>query len=328
MSEFCHLHCHSNRSFFDGLAPVPDLVEQAAKLGQPGIALTDHGNVFGAAQFFAACKEHGIKGMIGMEAYEAVPHEWDVERDKHILTRKFDSGQPRYHHLTIWCATLEGWHNLCALHGQSFTKNYRPKNQPLLDRASLERHHEGLMIGLGCMASKTNFALANEGLDAAYEAAKWYVEVFEGRVYCEVMANLPEQQAALRDQRKLAQKLGLTTVADNDVHYLERQDGVEGGTHHTLVQARAHRKKDVEKSDDRSEAGYGQWYGTDEFFLKSEQEMLETSGLRPDEIARTAEVMARCEFDFDALGRPAPPVAPVPEPGDDPAFDSWIEMAA
>lgn len=262
-----------------------------------------------------------------MEAYEAVPHEWDAERDKAILTRQWDGGQSRYFHLTIWVADLTGWRNLCQLHSQSFTKNFRPKNQPLLDRASLERHSDGLMIGLGCMASRVNRALATDGLDDAYKAAKWYTEVFEDRVYCEVMANLPEQQALLRDQRKLAKKLGRPTVATNDVHYLERSDGAEGGTHHILVQARAHRKKDVEKTDDKSEAGYGKWYGTDEFYLKSAQQMKETSGLQEDEVERTGEVMARCEFDFSGLTHPAPPVAPVPEPGEDKAFDKWLKMA-
>lgn len=322
--DFCHCHCHSTRSFFDGLTPVQDLVERAAELSQPGIALTDHGNVFAAAQFFKACKKHGIKGIIGMEAYEAIPHEWDRERDIGLVKRKFGEG-PRYHHLTMWVQDLKGWENLCALHTISFTHNFKPRNQPLIDRATLERHSDGIMIGLGCMSSKTNITLAHQGLDSAYDIAKWYPEVFGDRVFLEVMANLPEQQAMLRDQRKLATKLGVPVIATNDVHYRDQSDGREHGAHHILVQARAYKRKEkAEQSEDRSDAGYGQWYGTDEFFLKSGDQMLATGGLQRDEIERTVEVLDRVDFDFNALEEPAPPVAPVPDPGTDVEFDDFL----
>lgn len=326
--DFCHCHLHSNRSFFDGLTPIQDLVEKAAELGQPGIALTDHGNVYNAAQFFKACDKHGIKGIIGMEAYEAVPDEFILERDKPILKRPFGEG-PRYHHLTIWVQNLTGWENLCALHSTSYTGEFKPYNQPLIDRAHLAAHSEGLMIGLGCMASKMNVTLSREGPDAAYEIAKFYAETFPGRVYMELMANLPEQQAALRDQRKIATRLGVPCIADNDVHYRDRADGREHGAHHILVQARAYGKKEKEEeSEDRSDAGYGKWYGTDEFFLKSAEEMLATGGLQKTEIEQTVELLDRVEFDFSALEEPAPPVAPVPDPGEDQEFDLFMEEHA
>ena len=326
-TECCQLHCHSTSSFFDGLAPVDELVERAAALGQPGIALTDHGNIFGAAKFFKACKKHGIKGVIGMEAYEAVPHAWDPERDKAIMDRKFDEG-PRYFHLTMWAQDLQGWQNLCGLHSDSFRLHHKPKNQPLVDRAMLEKRSEGLMIGLGCMASRTNRAMAEQGPDAAYEAAKWYVEVFGDRVYAEVMGNLPEQMALINDQRKLATKLGVPVIATNDVHYVTQEDGRENGPHHALVQARAFKKKEKEEqSDDKSDAGYGKWYGTDEFYLKSRAEMLTTGGINAAEIDRTLEVLDRVTFDFYSIAEPAPPVAPVPVPGEDPEFDQFLAMA-
>jgi DNA polymerase III subunit alpha len=323
MIDFCHLHCHTSRSFFDGLTPVEDLVERCAELEQPGMAITDHGNVFAAAQFFKACGKQGVKGMIGMEAYEAVPHAWDREEHKEIYKRRFGEG-PRYFHLTMWVQDLQGWENLCALHTISYTHNFKPRNQPLIDRATLERHSEGIMIGLGCMASRTNQVLKHDGVDAAYEAAKWYPEVFGDRVYMELMGNLPEQQALLRDQRKLATRLGVERVATNDIHYRDREDGVEHGAHHVLVQARAFkRKRGAERSEDKSDAGYGRWYGTDEFYMKSGQDMLATGGLQKDEIAQTVEVLDRTSFDFSQLHQPAPPIAPIPETGADPEFDAF-----
>lgn len=325
MTDFCHCHCHSSRSFFDGLTPIEDLVARAAALGQPGIALTDHGNVFNAVQFFTACEKHGIKGIIGMEAYEAVPHQWDRERDKAILARKFDE-DPRYHHLTLWVRDLQGWENLCALHTNSYTWNFKPKNQPLIDRAQLEAHHEGLMVGLGCLASKTNMALTR-GEDA-YEAAKFYVETFGAdNVYCEVMGNLGDQQRLIRPQRALAQRLGVKVVGTNDVHYERQEQGRENGPHHILVQARAHRSKkaeDEDKSSDKSDATYGQWYGTDEFFLKSTDQMLGTGGIEAADLATSIEILDRVEFDFEATKHPQPPTAPVPAFGEDMEFDLFI----
>jgi DNA polymerase-3 subunit alpha len=324
MDNFVHCHCHDSRSFFDGLNPCADLVERAAELGQPGIALTNHGNLYSAAQFFKACEKHGIKGIIGMEAYEAVPHQWDRERDKAIVKRKWDEG-PRYFHLTIWVKDLQGWENLCALHSKSFGWNYKPGNQPLIDRASLEEHHEGLMIGLGCMASRTNVAMAT-GYEDPYEAAKWYPEVFgPENVYCELMGNLAEQQALIRPQRALAQRLGVAEVGTNDVHYVHREDGAEHAAHHSLVQARAYRRKDAaEKSKDKSDEGYGQWYGSDEFFLKTRADMLATPGIIASDLDRTLEILDKATFDFSAMQAPAPPVAPVPVLGEDPNFDTFL----
>jgi DNA polymerase III subunit alpha len=327
MSQCVHLHCHSAYSFYDGLATVDELVGKAAMLGQPGIALTDHGNAFGAAAFFSACDKHGIQGMIGMEAYEAVPHSFDMERDGKIFNVKWAdlNGQDRYYHITLWVKDAVGWGNLCRLHSQSFSADYFPsqRGKPLIDRASLERYNEGLMIGLGCAASRTNRALAR-GEDP-YGHARWYADVFGDRAYVEVMANLQEQQALLRDQRKLAQRLGLSVVATNDVHYVDRADGRERGPHHTLVQARFHRKsQEAEQSGDKSDAGFGQWYGSDGFYLKSYDEFLDTGGLMPDEIDRTVEVWDRADFHLKQVVSPKPPVAPVPQIGEDRDFDAYL----
>lgn len=325
MSEFVHLHAHSTYSFLDGLAPVGDLVAKAKAVGQRGIALTDHGNLFGAPQFFQACAEHDMKGVIGMEAYEAVPFAWDTEEHGHLF-KQYD--EPRYHHLTLWAMDLAGWKNLCQLHSISYTKRFKPRNQPLIDRATLEQHSEGLMVGLGCIASKTNKQLMNNDPDQAYEVAKWYKEVFGDRAYMEVMANTADQQALLRGQRKVAEKIGIPVIATNDVHYVDQADGAENGCHHTLVQARRWKSKNVEKSKDKSDSGFGSWYGSDGFFVKSRSEMLQTGGLLEEEIDRTAEVLDRVSFDPASLPEPQPPQAVVPEPGDDPLFDIWLQNAA
>lgn len=326
-TEFCHCHSHSRFSFKDGLAAVDELVARAAELGQPGFGLTDHGVLFGAPDLFKACKEHGVRGMIGMEAYEAVPHTFDLERDNEIFKIKWSdlAGRDRYYHLTLWVLNETGWKNLCELHTRSHTPTYFPtqRGKPLLDRANLEELSEGLAVGLGCVASRTNVTLARTGEDAAYKQAKWYAEVFGDRCLVEVMGNTSDQQALLRGQRKLAKRLGVRTLATNDVHYLERTDGVEHGPHHILVQARAYKRADTEKSSDLSDDGFGSWYGTDGFYLKSAEEMLATGGLLPEDLAESVTLLDRVSFDFSALPKPKPPVAAVPGVGDDPAFDAF-----
>lgn len=323
------LHVHSTKSFKDGLTPVSDLVEGAAARGMPGMGLTDHGVLFGAPDLFKACAKAGIKGVIGMEAYEAVPHQFDMERDGGVFKIKWAdlNGQDRYYHLTMWVLNEIGWRNLCAIHSKSWTRAYNPtvRGKPLVDRATLEEHSEGLMVGLGCMASRTSQSLIRGGEEQAYEAAKWYKDVFEDRLVMEIMGNLPEQQAMIRGQRRVATRLGAPVLAVNDVHYLDREDGVEDGPHHIVVQARAFKKADQEQSGDKSDDGFGQWYGSDGFWLKDGAAMMATGGFQVDEVVRSVEILDRVDFDFAALKKPDPPIAVVPAPGEDPTFDAWLK---
>jgi DNA polymerase-3 subunit alpha len=321
---------HSTNSFKDGLSPVGDLVERAVELNQPGIGLTDHGVLFGAPDLFKHTRKHGIKGAIGMEIYEAaVPWDFDMERDGEIFKVKWADldGRDRYYHLTLWAMNATGWRNLCALHTRAWSTDYHPtvRGKPLVDRASLAEHSDGLIVGLGCPASRTNVALARGSEEDAYNAAKYYAEVFGDRAYMELMGNLPEQQALIRGQRRVAERLGMLTVADNDVHYRDRADGAKQAAHHVLVQARAFKKADTEQSAERSDDGFGEWYGSDGFYMKSGEEMLATGGFEVTDITRSVEILDRIDFDFDALPKPKPPIAAVPAPGDDPAFDAWLQ---
>lgn len=327
------LHTHSSLSFKDGLPSEDGIVAKAYELDQPGVGLTNHGHLYGAQRFFKACAKYNVKGVIGTEIYEAVPHTWDTDPDGpgHALFKgKWTPGLQRYFHLTLWAMNQEGWENLCALHTQSFTKPYKPKNQPLIDRASLERHSAGIIVGLGCINSRVNQAwVRGEGDNAAYKAADWYFETFEDRVYVEVMANVAEQVSLLVPQRKLAKRYGRPTVGTNDVHYLERADGVKDGSHHTLIKARKWRSSASAEaeSDDQSDDSFGSWYGSDEYFMKTRAEMV-ACGIQASEVDASMEILDRVTFDFDGMPDPKPPAAPVPEPGQDPEFDAWLALHA
>ncbi len=318
-------------SFKDALNGVDELVEAAAAMGHPGMGLTDHGVVFGAPELFSQTKKHGIKGVIGMEGYEAVPHAFDMERDGDIFKIKWAdlNGKDRYYHITLWVLNAKGWENLCALHSRSWTRAYFPtqRGKPLLDRASIERYSEGLAIGLGCMASRTN-QLLSRGLDEeAYKLAQWYANVFQGRCWIEVHNVLPEQQALIRAQRKLAKRLGIPCVWTGDVHYVDQADGRKDGPHHMLVQARAFKKAGTEQTTERSDDGFGQWYGSDGFYMKDGQAALDSGGIQIPDLTETLAILDMVDFRFDELNRPKPPIAVVPAPGEDAAFDAWLAMA-
>ena len=324
--SFCHCHVHSRYSFRDGLAHVEDLVDKASLLGQPGIALTDHGVMYGMPDLFKATKRARIRAIPGMEVYEAEPHAFDIERDGEIFKVKWaDLGdRHRYFHLTLWALDAQGWLNLVWLHSNSFTAAFHPsqRGKPLVDRASLETHSAGIAVGFGCLASRTNQALVRDGEDAMFEAGRWIAEVFQGRCWMELMGNLPEQQAMIRGQRRVAARLGVPCIATNDVHYLDRKDGAENGPHHMLVRSRAFKKADTEASGDRSDDGFASWYGSDGFYLKSASEMLQTGFTAPD-LTQTIELLDMVDFDFDSLPKPSPPLAVVPPRGDLPEFDAW-----
>lgn len=325
--QCCQLHVHDSRSFMDGLNSTESLVARAAELGQPGIGLANHGHLYSAPAFFLACQKEGIKGIIGMEAYETLPHTWDPDPmgPHHALFKgKWESGKHRYFHITLWCINATGWRNLCAIHTQSFTQGFKPKNQPLVDRATLERHNEGIIVGLGCPQSRTNRAL-ERGFDEAVEAAKWYFEVFEDRAVVEVMSALPEQVRMLSDQRKLAKHFGSKVVGTNDVHYVWQEDGKLKAAHHMLVMARKFKSTETAAADtnDQSEESFGSWYGSDQFYMKTRDEMIQ-AGIFASEVDTSVEILNRADFDFLGQIAPKPPTAHVPAPGIDPEFDLYV----
>ncbi|HEY6892499.1 MAG TPA: PHP domain-containing protein [Solirubrobacter sp.] len=327
-SCFCHPHVHSRNSMRDGLAHIEDLIAKAALLGQPGMALTDHGVLFGMPDLFKAAKAWGIRAIGGMEAYEAaVPWDFDMERDGAVFNVKWaDLGdRHRYHHITLWALDLTGWKNLVWLHTNSYRTENHPtqRGKPLVSRKDLAEHSEGLMIGLGCIASKTNQALIRDGEDAAYEQARFYVDAVGDRCVMELMANTADQVALLRGQRRVARRLGIECIGSNDVHYLDRKHGVENGAHHTLVKSRRFKKADTEESGDKSDDGFGSWYGSDGFYLKSAAQMMAT-GFEARDLTNTVDLLlSRVSFDFDALPAPSPPTPQVPLLGDLPEFDAY-----
>ncbi len=271
MAGFTHLHCHSEYSLLDGLARVPDLVSTAKERGFDALALTDHGVMFGAVQFYEHAVKAGIKPILGCEIYVAKRGRGD--RDSKIDRKPY--------HLTVLAENQQGYRNLMALisHAQLEGFYYRPR----ADRELLERYNEGLVVFSGCPGSEVANHIIEGRMDGAREAANWYRTVFKGRYYIELMVHdiefIPRLNVGLL---QLAKELDLPTVATNDVHYCRDTDV---SAHEVLLCVQTGKTM---LDPDRMKIG-------DTFYLRTEAEMRHLFREMEDAVDRTAEVAERCD---------------------------------
>src|SRR5688572_3982554 len=213
--SFVHLHCHSEYSLLDGANRVDDLIRRAQELGQPGLAITDHGNLRAAWEFQEKAKKAGIKPIIGMEAYVA-------PGDRRQRGRATTNAKP-YFHLVLLARDAVGYRNLVKLSSLAFTEGFYSK--PRVDRELLTQFSEGIIVSSACMAGEIASHLLSEDYEGARDVAAWYADVFRGRYYLEVQAHASEGQAVLNERVfKLASEMSLPVVATNDAHFLTKGD--------------------------------------------------------------------------------------------------------
>ena len=213
--SFVHLHTHSEYSLLDGANRLTDLVHRAKEFEMPGLALTDHGCLFGAWAFHKLAKKEGIKPIIGMEAYVA-PGD---RRDR----SKAGQGERAYYHLVILARDMEGYKNLVKLSSIGYTEGFYHK--PRVDREVLAAHAGGLVVSSACLAGEVARHLSADNWEGAREAAGWYANLFEDRYYLEVQAHDSEGQSELNEKIfKLSEEMGLPVIATNDAHFLQVED--------------------------------------------------------------------------------------------------------
>ncbi len=212
MAGFVHLHGHSTYSLLDGACRVGNLAKATARHGMPAMALTDHGNLFGAVDFYKACRKEGVKPILGYEAYVAPRSRFDRERNPVAAW-----------HLTLLARNQKGWQNLIKLTSAGYMEGFY--YVPRIDRELLARHSEGLVVMSGCLSSETSYWLRRGEVDKAREAAAWYTDVFGEHYYFEVQRHgIEDQQTCLEGCVELAQHFNRPLVATNDFHYEERED--------------------------------------------------------------------------------------------------------
>ena len=276
MSKFVHLHIHSEFSLLDGANRIKDLPVRAKELGMDAIALTDHGVMYGAIDFYKACKKEGVKPIIGCEVYVAPRSRFDKEPN-------IDN---RYNHLILLAKNQQGYKNLSKLVSIGFVDGYYYK--PRIDLEVLEKYHEGLICLSACLAGAVNQALLNGQQEKAEEVALWHKKVFGEDYYIEIQNNgIKEQVLANQKLIQLARKLDIPLVATNDAHYLKKEDAYN---HEVLLCIQTGKRM---SDADRMR------FETDELYVKSPEEMIEYFKAFPDAIENTVKIADKCNVEFE-----------------------------
>lgn len=276
MSKFVHLHIHSEFSLLDGANRIKDLPKRAKELGMDAIAITDHGVMYGAIDFYKACKKEGVKPIIGCEVYVAPRARTDKEPN-------IDN---KYNHLILLAKNNKGYKNLSKLVSIGFVEGYYYK--PRIDLEVLEKYSEGLICLSACLAGSVNQALLNGNVQKAEEIALWHKKVFGEDYYIEVQNNgIKEQVLANQKLVALARKLEIELVATNDAHYLKKEDAYN---HEVLLCIQTgKRMSDMDRMK----------FDTDELYVKSPEEMIEYFNAFPDAIENTIKIAKKCNVEFE-----------------------------
>ncbi len=274
---FVHLHLHTEYSLLDGCCRISRLIDAVKNAGQTSVAITDHGVMYGAVEFYKTAKKAGIKPIIGCEVYVA-------PRGRNDKDKFYDS---EYYHLVLLCKNETGYKNLIKMVSLGFTEGFYSK--PRIDRQLLCDHSEGLIALSGCLAGEIARKLSKDDYDGAKSTALWYKDIFgDGNYYLEMQDHgILEQKQINKLLIRLSEDTGIPLVATNDVHYINRNDAE---AHKVLLCIQTGKKIGDENALE---------FKTDEFYLKTESEMAEVFPSIPQAIANTQKIADKCNFDFE-----------------------------
>ena len=274
--KFVHLHMHTEYSLLDGANRIKDLPVRAKELGMDAMAITDHGVMFGAIDFYKECKANEIKPIIGCEVYVA-PRK---------MSDKDPSLDAKYNHLILLAKDMTGYHNLCKLVSLGFTEGYYYK--PRIDKEVLEKYHEGLVCSSACLAGEIASDLLNGEQEKAEEAALWFKKVFGEDYYLEIQNNGIKEQVIINQKLiQMSKKLDIPLVATNDSHYLRKEDAYN---HEVLLCIQTGKRM---SDPDRMR------FETDELYVKSPEEMIEYFKAVPEAIENTVKIAEKCNVEFE-----------------------------
>ena len=276
MGDFVHLHIHSEYSLLDGANRIKELPKVAKELGMDAIAITDHGVMYGAIEFYKACKEEGIKPIIGCEVYVAPRTRFDKEAG-------IDN---KYNHLILLAKNNNGYKNLSKLVSIGFTEGYYYK--PRIDLETLEKYHEDLICCSACLAGSIPQAILNGDMEKAEETAIWYKNLFGEDYYLEIQTNTLKEQSLVNQKLvELSRKLNIPLVATNDAHYTRKEDAYN---HEVLLCIQTGKKmSDVDRMR----------FATDDFYIKSPEEVKEFFPNLPEALENTVKIAEKCNVEFE-----------------------------
>jgi len=276
MTDFVHLHVHSEFSLLDGMCRVKELPKRAKELGMKAIALTDHGSMFGAVNFYKECIEEGIKPIIGCEVYVA-------PRGRFEKQVNIDDD---YTHLILLVKNKKGYQNLIKLVSIGFTEGYYYR--PRIDTEILEKYSEGLIALSGCLTGAISKLILSDEIEKAKETALWYKKVFKDDYYLEIQNNgIPEQVLVNQKLIQFSKELNIPLVGTNDAHYIKKEDSYN---HEILLCIQTGKKMNDE---DRMK------FPNDEFYIKTPEEMIDYFSEIPEAIKNTVKIADKCNFEFE-----------------------------
>ena len=275
--DFIHLHVHTEYSLLDGFSRLDKLISRAKELNMKAIAITDHGCMFGAIDFYKKAKKAGIKPIIGCEVYTA----------SRGLRDKDPNYDKRYGHLVLLAENMTGYQNLIKLVSTSYVEGFYYK--PRVDIEELKKHSEGIIALSACLAGDVSNNILNRNYEEAKKFALLYREIFgQDNFYLEIQDhNLPEQKEVNAGLVKLSKETGIPLVATNDLHYVNKEDSK---THDVLMCIQMGKTL-----NDPSRMKFG----SDEFYLKSREEMEALFPYAIDALDNTVKIAQRCNVEFD-----------------------------
>ena len=273
--QFTHLHLHTEYSLLDGACRIDRLFDYIKQLGQTAVAITDHGVMYGCVAFYDAAKAAGIKPIIGCEVYVATRTRFDK-------VNRIDGNS----HLILLCKNETGYKNLIKMVSAGFTEGFYSK--PRIDKELLAQHHEGLICLSACLAGEIPRAILAGDYDRAKQTALWYRDLFgEGNYYIELQDHgLEEDRVVLPQLIRLARETGIPMAATNDAHYITKEDAKMQSI--LLCIQTGKTINDVDRME----------FQTDEFYLKSTDEMYELFSMVPEACENTNKIAEQCNFAF------------------------------
>ena len=285
MPDFTHLHCHTQYSLLDGASSITGMMEKAQKDGMKAVALTDHGNMFGAFKFVAEASKFNIKPIVGCEFY--------MVKDRHKKQFTKEDKDHRYHQLML-AKNATGYKNLSKLSSLGYMEGLYSK-WPRIDKELVEKYHEGLIATSCCLAAEIPQAILNKGEDEAEELLKWWLDLFGEDFYIELQRhNLEDQEKVNTVLLKFAKKYNLKVIATNDSHYVDQDDSI---AHDILlcVNTGEVQSKPIWRGEGFGGKDYRFGFPNDEFYFKTQAEMNNLFKDVPQAIDFTNEIADKIE---------------------------------
>ena len=276
MNNFVHLHVHSEYSLLDGANRIKELPKRVKELGMNSVAITDHGVMYGAVEFFKCCKKEGVKPIIGCEVYVAPRSRFDKEAN-------IDN---KYNHLILLAKNNNGYKNLTQLVSLGFTEGYYYK--PRIDLEILEKYHQDLICMSACLAGSIPQEILKNNITKAIELVKYYKNLFKDDFYLEIQHNgLKEQQIVNQKLIEISKELQVPLVATNDAHYLNKEDAY---AHEILLCIQTgKRMSDLDRMR----------FETNEFYIKSPEEMYNNFKNVSEALENTIKIADKCNVEFE-----------------------------